>query len=157
LGNSCQEPGKKVSEVHQTIKPGPPMTKYTIALYGVQAEEQKNEKIKIKEVPGMVLVMLGLKKLTWNVDVKEAGDYMVSVNYSVDQDSTDIEVRCNNKTIVGLLDKPQGYRYESNIWSKLNYEQALLKETLFLNKGKNTIRFALNQPVPRSLLYFHAL
>jgi hypothetical protein len=155
--SGCQEPGKKISGEHPAINTGPPMTKYTIALYGVQAEEHQNEKTKLDEIPGMVLVMKGIKKLTWDVNVQKAGEYNVSVNYSVDQDCTAIEVTHNNKTIAGHLNKPQGYRYASNIWSKLNYEKALLKETLSLTKGMNTIRFTLNQPVPRSILHFRAL
>lgn len=135
----------------------PTMTKYTIALYGVQAEEQKKEQTKLEEIPGMVLKMTGLKKLSWKVNIEKAGDYFVSVNYSVDQDSTYIEVQNGSQKIIDMLHKPQGYRFDSNSWSKLNYKLALLNETLSLTKGENTITFVLNQPEPMSILYFRAL
>ena len=143
---------KGISTSSAGFAKSPTMTKYTRALYGVQANKRYEPSGKIDERPGMRLVMTGWKALAWKINVEKAGEYLVSVNYSVDQDNTPIEVKSGDRIISDLLPTPNGY-----MGSRSNYERHLLKGTLPLKKGENEITFVLNQPEPGATLHFRAL
>ena len=128
----------------------PAMTKFTCALYGVQANRQSEPNGTIVERPGMLLVMTGSNSLAWNIHVDKAGEYLVSVNYSVDQE-VPIRVGSGDRLVSDILPIPNGYRH------RLNYQRHLLSGTLFLKEGQNEVTFVLNRPAPEATLHFRAL
>lgn len=147
----CQNVEKGIHTSSAGFDKSSTMTKYTHALYGVQANKRYEPGGGIDERPGMRLEMKGLATLAWKINVKKAGEYLVSVNYSVDQEAP-IEVKSGDRIISDLLPKPNGY-----MGPRLNYERHLLEGTLPLKEGENEITFVLNQPEPGATLHFRAL
>lgn len=135
----------------------PPMTKYTIALYGVEAEEQWTLQGEIYERPGQVLVMSGRQGLTWTADIPRAGEYIVSINHSVNRDNVAVEVESEDITIKDTMPKTESFRYDSDVWSQLDYERTPLKKTVRLEAGRSKITFRINEPDTGATLYFRAL
>jgi hypothetical protein len=135
----------------------PPMTKYTIALYGVEAEEQRAPQGEIYERPGKVLVMSGRQGLTWTADIPRAGEYIISINHSVNSDNVAVEVESGDTIIRDAMPKTRSFRYDSDDWSKLDYERTQLKKTILLKAGQNKISFCINEPDTKATLHFRAL
>jgi len=65
---------KGISTSSAGFAKSPTMTKYTRALYGVQANKRYEPSGKIDERPGMRLVMTGWKALAWKINVEKAGE-----------------------------------------------------------------------------------
>ena len=70
----CQNAEKSTQVLNAGFTESPIMTKYTRALYGVQANKRYEPSGKIEERPGMRLAMTGRTALAWKINIEKAGE-----------------------------------------------------------------------------------
>jgi len=131
----------------------PSITKYAIALYGINATERDGD----ITILAAQLVIKGKAVLTWQTDLSTGGDYEVVLAYSAHQPGAQVEVVSGKSKITDTLHKTEGVYSETGQWYLNNFERKLLKGTLCLSQGFNTVSFYLTVPSSDSKMVFYAL
>jgi len=120
----------------------PTITKYTIPLYGIRAEQKAG---KMQTLAGQ-LVIKGKGKITWQTDIPSEGDYEVTIGYSVNYSGGQAMVSSNSTQVTDSLPITSGVYSETGQWYMNNFERRKLNGMLNLSKGINSISLSIDPP-----------
>ena len=92
------------------------------------------------------LVLNGKGELIWEQEIVDAGEYEVILGYSVRKNGATASIAAGSDVIADSLDITEGVYEENKDWYQFNCVRKLLKGTLNLSKGSNSIKLRIDVP-----------